>query len=198
MNFKLIAACAMTMSIAGCSSDSATTAAGVSVIAVNGKTVTLDGKFTTTCYLDNSVTKNRQDTHTFSGNTLTISSSTWPTNDACATAGTVDYTYVFTVTAGSNITITGWADGSGTDVVAPLAADNLGGSLDVNETVTPLSGTVTSVTPVSSGLAVGDVTTFFYVVDNSGVDTGSNLYLYRDKDYAAGDTRATAVDRLFL
>lgn len=188
-------------SLAACGGgDSTPPAAGVTVMAVDGNTVVLDSAYSTTCYYDNGEGKNKRDTHAFSGNTLTVTGSSWPGNDACANSETVDYTYVLTISTGSDIAITGWADGGGSDVGAPTAADNSGTDLKTNETVTTLTGTVTSVDAANPGLAVGDVITFFYVVDNSGAEAGTNdfSYLYRDKDYAAGDTRATAVDRLAI
>lgn len=194
MGFKELSICTLAFLAVGCNdTDGDDESAGIQVMAASGGNITLSGDYKTSCYLNNASGMNEQETHSFSTSSLTVSKSSWASNDQCATDVAVDYTIVFSATTAANIQITGWADGEGSDTVAPLGTNDSDLASDL--TVTPLEVVVTSVTG-QVDLAVGDSASTFYVVDNLNVSNGTNVYLYRDNDYDSGDTRATGVDRL--
>lgn len=155
-----------------------TSTTGISVAAVSGGTVTLDGTYSTGCYGAGA---------NFVKEDLVISGNTWNyvmgeyNSSTCTTtvnAGAISATLATSATG--NVTITGWVDGMGATTTAPTAADG-SGPLSNSETVTPLDLTVVSASG-SMNAPVGATFPMFYVVD----DTAANTVLYRDYQYSAG------------
>ena len=179
--------------INGCSSDSATTTAAgsgaeVSVIGVSGVTVGLNGTYSTGCYTTGGGSTSTKEDVVISGSTWTNTTTDY--TDSTCVAGPDAGAITATIGAGSDLTIAGWKDGSGSIVSAPTAADG-SGLLSDTEPFTPLTVTVTAVTGNYVGqVPVGYVAPLFYIVD----DTGTNNMLYRDKNYENGDLHAGTMD----
>ena len=173
----------------GCGSDSASSAAALSIINHDGTSnITLSGSYESSCY-DSGGTDTKEDV-VVTGNSWAYTLKTY-TDNTCTTE-TATSTITATLVAGTNTTSSGWVDGPGNPTTAPTEAVG-GGTLDITPSFTPPALTMTVAgTGDFVGLSVGDTSNIFYVVDDSGGDT-----LYRDKDFSAGtDTRVGVDDSL--
>lgn len=162
----------------------------VSVVAVSGAMVSLDGSYSTGC-VDRSLQGGGgfyKDETIIVGSTMTVSGAEY--SDAACTAETDSGGAVVTLaTTGVTSAITGWIGaGDGGGVFIPQAADGSGG-LSTTEAVTPLTATVVSGTGWNAGLSVGMNINLFFVVD----DTGVNKVIYEDDDFFSGSTLASNI-----
>ena len=188
INLKpIIAASAALLLLNGCS-DSTTTATGtsISVIAISGSTVSLDGSYSTGCVdraLEGGSGYCKEDL-TIAGSTLNTSSADY--SDSACTNETGTGTVEATLAAGATSAISGWTgagDLGGTFI--PEASDG-SGPLGTTEAVTMLTATVVSGTGWNATLPTGFTIPLFFVVD----DTGASKVLYEDEDAFGGSTLA--------
>lgn len=186
-NVKPIITAATVLLLAnGCSSDSSTTSSTpISVIAVSGATVTLDGTYTSGC-VDRSLEGGSGyylDSGTITGSSLNVSAAEY--SDAACTVETDSGTLTGTLSVGSTSAISGWT-GNGSS--APIASD-ASGPLSNTEAVTLLTLKNISGTGFNAGIPAGFELALFYVVD----DTGAKKVLYEDDDAFGGSTLAKNV-----
>ena len=194
INLKpIITAASLLMLLNACSSGSSpvtttviSSGTEVSVIGASGITVGLDGTYLTSCYITGGGSTSSKEKIVISSDIWTYTVTDYTDTDCRAVSPTTGTIYA-TFSAGTDSTITGWYDGSGSPVAAPTAAD-ASGPLDDLEPFTSLTRTVTAVSGSFFGqINAGETSTFFYVVD----DTGTGKILYRDNSYDAGDLNAS-------
>ena len=161
----------------------------VSVVAVSGAMVSLDGSYSTGC-VDRSLQGGGgfyKDDTIIAGSTMTVSGAEY--NDDACTVAIDSGGAVVTLATGATSAITGWigtGGAGGPDV--PNAADG-SGALGTTEAVTLLTGTVVSGTGWNAGLSVGMNIPLFFVLD----DTGAKKVLYEDDDLFSGSSLASNI-----
>lgn len=190
---KFILVLTFTGLISACSSDGTSVVilpdgTPVEIVTVTGGMHTLNGSYLSLCYTL-SPSGSRRDTLQVNDETWTNTANVYTSADCSGTAAVS--TITATMVKGSEIAITGWVDGTAT---APLAQDG-SAPLSDNETVTKVDLTITEVTGIQfSPTKVGDLTTIFYVADDTNADpvTGHDTYLYRDDDADVNSDASTA------
>lgn len=163
--------------LSGCSSSGVPALPGTVPVltTVSGVTHDFKGTYIAACHADGAA---------FTTESIIISGSVWAYTKAdfsdvgCGTpttSGTIVGNFAVNGTVSA---ITAWVDGAGAAATAPAAA-NGSGSLGLAE-FSPLSYEVVEITGSFVGsLAISDVVSLFYVVD----DTGAKAILYRDAGY---------------
>ena len=153
----------------------------VLVAAHSGTDASLNGTYSTGCYLGGAGSNNED--LVILGNKWDYTKTEYTSLDCStgATVGTISGTFKIDGTVISTI---GWVDSAGGIATAPLAAIGDGSFLSDPETVTPLLLTIYNAT--GSLFGNSGTSSFFFVVD----DTGANNVLYRDSNYDGGATTA--------
>lgn len=169
MKFGMLTAGAVLLSLMACGSDdtstSSTSGDSVVVTTVSGVTLSLDGAWARDCHFSNDTGSDSQQTHIFSGSTITVADATHTTVDgSCGGTPTVK-NIVVTAVSGSVAAISGWVDGMDTASAPPNAEDG-SGALSGTEAVTMIGLSIVSA-PAGSGLSAGDTLDTFYVVDDT-------------------------------
>jgi len=159
----------------------------VSIVTISGGTHELNGTYTTGCHGDGD--DSVEEILVYSGTTWNYTSTLYMNVADCSGTG-IPSTLKATISAGAELAITGWVDGTGSSATAPGAEDSVTTITDT-EAFTPLSLTITEVGGAFAGqITVGFTTQLFYIVD----DTGANPVLYRDDDYEDNSLEAGIYD----
>lgn len=160
----------------------------ISVIAVSGATITLDGEYKSGCLPVEGGGGFNVESLTVSGNIVIATTTDYGSDSTCTTSTDLG-TFTATIAVdGANSAITGWVDGTGSDSPPPEAAGG-SGPLSNTEPFTPLTLTITAITGSKEGDALPTFKIFF-IIDN----TGTANVLYFDHDFDNGDTRAGTDD----
>jgi hypothetical protein len=154
----------------------------IEVLTVSGDLFTLTGKsFTTDCYLINGgAGPDKDETTTFTGTQMEREAVTYSTSDGSC-SGSVASTTTFTTDWDEQGTIAtvGWVDGGDSPTAAPQAEDGSAALAD-DESVTLAE--IEVLTSSSGDPSVGFTGDLFFVVDDTDLDDGGCVVLWRNHD----------------